>query len=678
MAGVKQVFTCPKNRAVDKAMNDCLKAHPKIRAIRYVTGFRGEAVVKKATSASASDTANANVSFGEEQKLDEAWELYLGLCDLRQTAHPNHLYNKVKIDAITTWASNAAHGLHDKTVEYLEKRKTVDQIKDSKERSATRGHLSVLDATLTSYFFKECVDLVFVTCSSACHDDLKSFDARIAYVDEAGQAALPDLCIVAGAFQKSLRAFHQTGDFKQLGPTVVAEEANEAFNMIKASHFENLIGDPNKRWEYSMLSVQYRSCPDITVYPNEAFYNSQLVNHESTMTIKPVQKTMGQFLATLGKVWNKKWSIAIDVSTGDTASAKYGNTSSFYNEAEAEIVVKLICAMLAFTPVDDGLASKPVPIKPGHIGIFTPYKGQVRAIGAKLRVCGIKTSRSASNPEDSIQFLGTTHSIQGGDVDIGFISGIIRDPKNADNHIKFTGDKKNVAVNTTRSRWTQFYIGNFGPMVEFLQTSDTIKLHASKIHRMPEFKALVRGYHDTDSIISSEDIYEALLDKKRTLLKASRWHKAFPMKFPESDRMQKNASKGGKNLPLKQVKADGKPSSGAPGDGLGNRKKRPQPTTSKPEPNKRSKVPGGQKKKKDVETQKNEVNEVSDRPNTPVEETLIDDLADLIVTGKKQTKRQQFKDDAKKAGMSVTAYKKHVKESKKDKGSNEISQKQTM
>ncbi|KAF2689390.1 hypothetical protein K458DRAFT_400159 [Lentithecium fluviatile CBS 122367] len=99
-----------------------------------------------------------------------------------------------------------------------------------------RGYLDQLDE-FTKYFFEQCVDVVFVTCSTVCQDDPRHFEAGMIYADETGQAALQDHCRAAAPLIDTLWAFHQTGDHKQLGSVVTVEDANEARNKLDEPHF---------------------------------------------------------------------------------------------------------------------------------------------------------------------------------------------------------------------------------------------------------------------------------------------------------------------------------------------------------------------------------------------------------------------------------------------------------
>jgi hypothetical protein len=135
---------------------------------------------------------------------------------------------------------------------------------------------------------------------------------------------------------------------------------------------------------YHFLREHYRSHPDITEFPNSAFYKDKMINHESTMAEHGLHKTLSEFFKTLGPAWNKRWRMAIDISHEGAESKTYGNMESLYNDGEADIIVRVVVKLLKFVPSSDN--SGAVRVEPEHISIFTPYEGQVRTLAKKLRV----------------------------------------------------------------------------------------------------------------------------------------------------------------------------------------------------------------------------------------------------------------------------------------------------
>jgi hypothetical protein len=560
--GIKQIFACPSNQAVNKALSDCLAINPRLRAVRFVGGYSG---------GQPKSSLGTN---SEESELDETWEMYLDLCDLKEAAHPEHLFHVVKLRKIKEFAALDGHAQNKNAKEYL---KLKEQLTDNKIKNKKQLRIDLMgaDLPLQEYFLKNCVDAVFVTCSSAPHDDLQGFPAQLVIIDESNQATLADIAMATAPFKETIMSLNLTGDYVQLGLVVTANEANEALNVLNKSHFEKHIKDRGETWPHHMLIEHYRSHPDITAMPNEIFYGKKLVNHSSTLKENGLQKTLRQLFVNLGPAWNQKWRIAIDMSSMGAASERYANTRSVFNNAEANFVVDLCLKMFSFVPVDDGEEPKPEQITAGDVGIFTPYKGQARTIVKKLRAHDIYYSMKGRGKGQQLKFVGTTHGIQGGDANIGITSGVIRDPQDANKHMKFSGNPRNIAVNTTRSRWCDIYVANFGPQVDVInaRTQDAYLMYRT----MGRYRKMIEWLHNNHSIISSADIEDALLRKEPCQLLTSRYKKQHDFLLGADGFKAKKEAKAAAK------KADGGPSGGPPGGGFGTRNKHSGASPSKPD-----------------------------------------------------------------------------------------------
>lgn len=709
---IPHIIACASNRAVDTTMGDCLRVDPNLRAVWFVGGTRGRKTETKApdamdldegvptTDAKVSDTAkdtkedNVVMELGEGdatekgdevdagKEPDNTWELFLDdIADSNQGAHPEYLYGVVKVRSIHEWASEDGHAQHDNAIEYLEHRQSL-QSKRGKEKKETRKQMVDLDYDLNKYFLQNCVDVVFVTCSSACHIDLTSFQPKIATMDESGQSTIGDDCMLTAPFKESILTYNKLGDYVQLAPSVIAADRNEAINTLNKSLFERQILDSNKRWPYHMLKQHYRSHSDITALVNKLLYGGEMVNDVSTLQEDGLQKSLRQFLAPLGPAWSGKWRMAIDVSHEKAISQKYGNTSSLCNDAEADMIVAIITKMIAFSPVNDGTQPACVKIEAGHIGIFTPYKGQVRNLAKKLQKAGIKTSRNMKAPMDTLKFLGTTHASQGSAVDIGLVTGVVRDPKVANKHTQFTGGSKNIAVNITRSRKLDIYLANLGPMVDVLQETNAQKRESAHLLRreLTKFREMIETLHNDKLIISHQDVNDALLEPKPRSLNFSRYQMRRPN--PVTKFSKRKAKSAGTDSPT----SGGNPGKGADGAGrargasafggnFGKGQKRDHPA-----PNNRSQNSswrsGPAPRSLQVSTSKSGQSQIKipgakDAPMTSQADVTAR-LGSLIVgenkasihqsgdPPKKQSKREFQKAEAAKLNMSYTAYKKKL------------------
>jgi hypothetical protein len=490
--GVKQVFACTTNRAVDKVLSCCLGINPSLKAVRFVGGFRST----KSTSDSNTTTGIGDGTVSDEE---EHFEMYLDQLDIKEATHSKHLFQVRKLEAVKDFASDDRHPQCENAKHYLLLREELFEAK-GKFRKAIQMQLDDVDKPLHDYFLEHCVDAVFVTCSSACHEALQNYKAQVITVDEAGQATKSDMCMTTAPFKESLLSLNMFGDYVQLGPVATSSKQNEALYTLNKSHFETHIKDDSDQWPHHVLRDHYRSHPDITAFPNEVLYESQLRSAKSTMELNGLHKTLQQFFDPLGPAWNKKWRMGIDVR-GE--SELYGNSTSVCNDAEANMIVNLILKMTTFEPVDDAVLPKPEKVRLSDIGVVTVYKGQVRTIWHKLKVAGI-------DPK-GLAFLVTTARVQGDDAPICICSGVAAHKTDVNKGLKFTAEAKAIVVNTTRSRYLDIYVANFGPAVTYLYTKKRGEpsVLSSKQARM--YRKLVEHLHENDSIISAGDILRALI-----------------------------------------------------------------------------------------------------------------------------------------------------------------------
>ena len=521
--GVKQIFACVSNRAVDKALTDCLNVNPNLKAVRFLGGFRGQ---KSPTPvASADDQMDIDSASAEDEDVDDTWELYLDQVELDDAANTTHLFHVKKLEAIESYAAKDGHVEQKNAKKYLQLREELRTSKSGADKKQMRAELDEVNKPLHLHFLTNDIDIIFVTCASVANIELEGFKPQMVTVDEAGQATLADLCMATAPFKESIKSLNLAGDYVQLGPVVTAPTSNEALNQLAVSHFEHHIKNGGEIWPHHMLRHHYRCHPDISDFFNLVFYESRLVNDPATYQLNGLHKTLMQFFANLGPAWNGKWRMGVDVSHDNARSVLYGNTKSVCNHAEADFIVDMSVKMTAFVPKDDGQEPKAIRITLGHIGIFTAYKGQSRLINKKLRAAKL-------NPKE-LKFLGTTKVIQGEDVEIGFTSGVARNPADVNKGLRFTANPKNVAVNTTRSKSLDIYVANFGPAADALYKrlpGQSIKL-TEGIHL--QYRKLIEYLHDLGSIISSEDMDRAILGREPRMLRKSAYRLAHDYKLEE-------------------------------------------------------------------------------------------------------------------------------------------------
>lgn len=259
------------------------------------------------------------------------------------------------------------------------------------------------------------VDVVCGTTNSVHHFGDNIFDYAI--LDEAAQASIPASLIPYSKAKKLILA----GDHKQLPPYYSTEDMQtESF---QESLFERLI-DLYGRSVFTRLKTQYRMNEEIFRFPNSQFYNGQVDSGKS----------------------NRDWQIAdlppleaIQISGSEVETSSH----SYYNPSEIEAVLEALDSLL-----ERG-------IKPGAIGVITPYSGQLAQLNAAL------SERFKKEVSENTK-LDTIDSFQGGERDVIIISFVRSNPRGEAGFLTFPAEgprRLNVAL--TRARKRCLLIGDF-------------------------------------------------------------------------------------------------------------------------------------------------------------------------------------------------------------------------
>lgn len=264
-------------------------------------------------------------------------------------------------------------------------------------------------------------DVICVTCVGAGDSRLANFSFRRVLIDEATQAVEPEALIplVMGCKQAVL-----VGDHCQLGPVIVNKKAADAG--LCQSLFERLmlLGIKPIR-----LAVQYRMHPALSAFPSNMFYEGALQNGvsaaeriHSVSLPWPNPDTPLMFWSQLG---------AEEISSSGT---------SYLNRTEATAVEKLVTHLLR-----NG-------IRPGQIGIITPYEGQ------RAHVVSLMTRNGtlSQNLYDEIE-VASVDSFQGREKDYIILSCV---RSNEHQGIGFLSDPRRLNVALTRARFGLVILGN--------------------------------------------------------------------------------------------------------------------------------------------------------------------------------------------------------------------------
>ncbi|MEO0734184.1 MAG: DEAD/DEAH box helicase, partial [Bacteroidota bacterium] len=216
---------------------------------------------------------------------------------------------------------------------------------------------------------------------------LKKFDRII--VDEASQILEP---LLAGLLPRAPRALF-IGDHRQL-PAVVQQQERTTrvydkklreigLTDLATSFFERLYLTAQEKgwsWAYDQLRHQGRMHADIMAFPAARFYGGQLrtlpedipyhLAQTEKLHLAPAAAPLSEKLATQRLLF-------LETPPDDRTS------DPKVNGHEAELMVQLIATYTELYATTDA------PLRPGDIGIITPYRAQIAHIRRHLRAAGL-------------------------------------------------------------------------------------------------------------------------------------------------------------------------------------------------------------------------------------------------------------------------------------------------
>lgn len=260
-----------------------------------------------------------------------------------------------------------------------------------------------------------------VVCTTLTIDEDLLGDRRfdLVVIDEAGQAAEPAL------WQAALRAERMVlaGDHCQLPPTVVSREA--AREGLAVSPMERLVTRHGESI-FRRLTVQYRMNEAIMQFPNEQFYDGDLVADESvrdhrleglpTFIHSDEPAPVIEFWDTAGAGWDEELE---------------PDGESKRNPREARWAVDQVQSFLE------------AGVEPSQIAVIAPYAAQVRLIRNRLRVEGLE--------------IDTVDGFQGREKEVVLIT-LVR--SNPIGEIGFLADTRRTNVALTRARRALRIVGD--------------------------------------------------------------------------------------------------------------------------------------------------------------------------------------------------------------------------
>jgi hypothetical protein len=257
---------------------------------------------------------------------------------------------------------------------------------------------------LESLAIERVLDDAPIVCATLTGLDSQLLGQRrfdLAVIDEAGQATEPAAWLPLLRANKLVLA----GDQCQLPATVISTEAAEqGLSISLMERLVALLGSGISR----LLTIQHRMHASIMGFSNAAFYEGELIAHETVAAHRlcdlpgvashALTETPLQFIDTAGAGYDEE----VEADTG-----------SRRNLQEAELAARKVRQLIA------------AGVIPTQIGVITPYRAQVRCLRERLEdlptleidsVDGFQgrekeaiiVSLVRSNPEGDIGFLSDT------------------------------------------------------------------------------------------------------------------------------------------------------------------------------------------------------------------------------------------------------------------------------
>ena len=262
----------------------------------------------------------------------------------------------------------------------------------------------------------QAAEVVATTCAGAGESVLKGMSFPFVLIDEATQATEP-ISLVAAT--KHCQQLVLIGDPQQLAPTISSthctlEDASSSrpqISDLSVTLFHRL----QRVLPSFFLEEQHRMHPTLAEFPSQHFYEGKLKSADSVSKRPPLEKVK----------WLTHNNPLVFIDVPGSHEKRVG--TSYKNESEAEMVVKVVTSLLS------------CEVSPLEIAVLTHYSGQVRCIRDKL-------STVVPNQLE----VCTVDSFQGREKEVIVFSTVHVHSKPGG--VSFTGDKYRMNVLLTRAK----------------------------------------------------------------------------------------------------------------------------------------------------------------------------------------------------------------------------------
>ncbi|KAJ2440651.1 DEAD-box type RNA helicase, partial [Coemansia sp. RSA 2424] len=324
---------------------------------------------------------------------------------------------------------SAMSGLREKLWQCTVRRKGIFQ-KLNSERSRAREASQKMDATKHKIRLQilQRTDILCCTLSGSGHELLTSlgcsFDTVI--IDEAAQSVELS-CLIP--LKYGCERCILVGDPNQLPPTVLSQTAAQF--MYNQSMFVRI--QKNSPSLVSLLSIQYRMHPEISVFPSRLFYESRLKDGPD-MDKKQAAPWHSNARYPPFTFFNIR-----------SGREQTDSSHSVFNMAEVDAAAQLVFSLCKDYP---RLHWKQ------KIGIITPYKKQLRCLTTKFK------QLFGPAITDAIEF-NTVDGFQGQEKEVIIFSCV----RAGGSGVGFLSDERRMNVGLTRARKSLFVLGNADMLV---------------------------------------------------------------------------------------------------------------------------------------------------------------------------------------------------------------------
>ena len=244
-------------------------------------------------------------------------------------------------------------------------------------------------------------------------------------IDEATQLVEASTSIMI--LNPDLKCLVLAGDNKQL-PSTVQSSLNERHGYGR-SLFDRLL---HHDFPSSLLNIQYRMHPEISLWPNREFYKNSIIDGDNVRS------------DSYNKYWHETFPpFSIYDVRGDEESYLQSKLNRLEVNATASIV-RAIYKLILNAPEYDNSKVK--------VGILSPYSAQTKFLNDRIKIMDENCQKN------KIEIIcRTIDGFQGQECDIIILSTV---RSNHDGNLGFLKDFRRLNVAITRSRFSLIIVGN--------------------------------------------------------------------------------------------------------------------------------------------------------------------------------------------------------------------------